>query len=98
MHARMFGALVARPMKFPGDLEIRLYPLHRHDESEIGGSYPYSDRQSWDWVQKKYAINSEGKERLKAGESIPLYRGMVTTNFPEGTVFPEGSAVEIVEP
>jgi hypothetical protein len=98
MRARIFGALVAKPINFPDDLEIRLFPVRRHDESQIGGSYPFEDHHSWDWVQRRYPVNSEGEARIKAGESIQVFRGDVTTGFPEGSEFPAGSDVTILEP
>jgi hypothetical protein len=99
MHARIFGALVAKPISFPDDLEISVFPLRRHDESQIGrGSFIFEDHRSWDWVQRHYPVNSEDETHIKAGNSISVFRGDVTTGFPDGTQFPEESDVTILEP
>jgi hypothetical protein len=97
MRASVYCALVAKPVKFPDDLAFFLFPLQRRNESKIGGFYPLEDHQSWNWVQNRYAVNSEDEAHIKAGESIQVFRGMVTTGFPDGTKFPDGSDVTIVE-
>jgi hypothetical protein len=98
MRASVYGALVAKPINFPDDLAFFLFPLRRHYETPTGGSYAFEDHHSWDWVQNRYAVNSEDEARIKAGESIQVFRGVVTTGFPDGTEFPDGSDVTILEP
>jgi hypothetical protein len=97
--ARVYGALVAKPITFPDDLEIRLFPARSYDDSQIGkGCFVFEDHRSWDWVQEHYPVNSEDEARIKTGEQIQVFRGPVTTGFPDGIEFPVGSEVTILEP
>ena len=98
MRASVYGDLVVKPINFPDDLVFSIVPLRRHDESQIGGSFSFDDHHSWDWVQRRYPVNSEDEAHIKAGEPIRLFRGEVTTGFPDGIGFPEGSSFEILEP
>ena len=99
MRASVYGALVAKPIPFPDDLEIRLFPVRSHDDSQIGKAcFVLADHRSWDWVQEHYAVNSEAEPRITAGEPISVFVGPIITNFPKGTEFPEGSEFKILEP
>jgi hypothetical protein len=93
MRARIYAAIVAKPIKFPEDLEIRIFPLRRDDDTSLGVSYSMEEHHSWDWVRNQYQVNSEAEPRVKAGESIAVSTGFVTMNFPRGTEFPPGSDV-----
>jgi hypothetical protein len=98
MHARVYGALVAKPIAFPNDLEIRLFPHRSRDDSRIGGFHAYEDHRSWDWVRDRYPMNSDKEARIRAGECIRLHLGWIEDDFPEGTKFTEESEFEILEP
>jgi hypothetical protein len=99
MRASVFGALVAKPIAFPDDLEIRLYPLRRHDESQIGPSYTYEEHRTWDEVLRHYPLNrQEAEPHIKAGEPIRIDTGPQVATFPKGMELPEGSEFEILEP
>jgi hypothetical protein len=49
-------------------------------------------------VQRRYPVNSEDEARIKAGEPIRVFRGDVSTGFPNGIELPEGSSFKILEP
>jgi hypothetical protein len=99
MRASVYGALVAKPIAFPDDLEIRLFPVRSHDDSQIGkGCFVFEDHRSWDWVQENYSVNSKLDAHIEAGEPVSIRVGWTTTNFPKGTEFPEGSEFKILEP
>jgi hypothetical protein len=99
MRASVYGALVAKPITFPDDLEIHLYPVRSRDDSQIGeGSFVFEDHRSWDWVQAHYPLNSEAEPHIKAGERLSVRVGWIDANFPKGTEFPEGSEFKILEP
>jgi hypothetical protein len=98
MRASVYGALVAKPIAFPNDLEIRLFPVRSHDDSQIGKAcFVFEDHRSWDWLRECYPMNSEAEPHIKAGEPISVRIGWITTNFPKGTEFPEGSEFKILE-
>jgi hypothetical protein len=104
MNVNIFGALVAEPIKFPDELEIRVFPLRTSDESSI--SLPSGkllflsavEHQSWDWVQNAFNINSEGKAELEAGKGIQLRVGWINTSVPKGFEFPDGMEYKVLEP
>jgi hypothetical protein len=98
MRASVYGALVAKPIAFPDDLEIHLFPVRKRDDSQIGGSFLFEDHQSWDWVRRNHPVNSEAEPHIKAGQPISVRIGWIVADFPKGTEFPEGSAFEILEP
>jgi hypothetical protein len=98
MRARIYGAIVARPISFPDEMEICIVPLSKNDGTTLGVSCIMDERQSWDWICNQYPLTQEEEERIKGGEAIEVFRGTVETGFPDGTKFPEGSDVEIVEP
>jgi hypothetical protein len=97
MHGRIFSALVAKPIAFPDDLQFFIVPL-RHDGTKIGPSYTMQHHDSWEWVQRRYPVNSEDEAHIKAGESIRVFTGTLSAEFPDGFEFPQGSTVEIFEP
>jgi hypothetical protein len=98
MRASVFAVLVAKPIAFPDDLEIHLFPVRSRDNSQVGGSFLFEDHRSWDWVLKNHPVNSEAEPRIKAGESVSVRAGWIVANFPKGIEFPEGSEFEILEP
>lgn len=99
MRARIHGAIVVRPIKFPDDLDLRLFPLRIADGTQIAEeTWPMEEHRSWDWVKKQYRVTSDAEPRIKPGESITVFVGTIIANFPQGTEFPEGSEVEILDP
>jgi hypothetical protein len=92
MRARVHGALVAKPITFPDDLEIHLFPVRSHDDSQIGPSYSYAEHRSWDEVLTHYPLNrQEAEPHIKAGEPIRIFTGHHVATFPKGMELPEGS-------
>jgi hypothetical protein len=55
------------------------------------------EHHSWDWVRHQYPVTAEAEPRIKAGESVSVFVGHISGEFPDGIEFPEGSDVEILE-
>jgi hypothetical protein len=79
MRVRIYGAIVARPISFPEDLEIRVFPLRRDDGASFGGSYPMDEHHPWDWVRNQYPVTAEADPRIRADESVSVMRTMTAT-------------------
>jgi hypothetical protein len=97
MRVRIYGAIVAKPIKFPDELEMRILPLHKDGGISLGVSYTMDEIRTWDWVRNRYPLTQEGEERIKGGEAIEVFRGSVVTGCPDGTEFPVGSDVTILD-
>ena len=97
MRARTYGAIVARPISFPDELEICIVPLSKSEGTTLGVSCTMDTLRSWDWICSQYPLTEEGEERIKSGEAVEVFRGTVETGFPAGTEFPKGSDVELLE-
>lgn len=98
MKVRMYGAVVAKPIHFPDDLEMRIFPVRSSDGSQIGeGSWPSDEHQSWEWVKNRYAVTDGAEKHIKAGENVSIFVGSIRFSPPEGTVFPDGCEVEVLE-
>jgi hypothetical protein len=97
MKVRMYGAIVARPLHFPDDLEMRIFPVRSSDGTQIaGGSWPSEERQTWEWVKRRYSVTDDAEEHMKAGENVSVFVGPVVFYPPDGTVFPEGCEYEVL--
>jgi hypothetical protein len=94
----MYGAIVAKPLHFPDDLEMRIFPVRSSDGTQIAeGSWPSDEHQTWEWVKSRYSIRDEADEHIRAGENVSVYVGPVVFYPPDGTVFPEGCEVEVLK-
>jgi hypothetical protein len=91
----MYGAIVAKPISFPDEIQVLIFPLRSTDQSHIGtGSWPSDERESWDAIKRRYPVNGETEQRIKAGENVSVFVGSITFNPPDGTVFPDGCEYE----
>ena len=98
MRARIYGALVAKPLSFPDQIQMLVFPLRSADQSHIGeGSWPSDDRETWEAIKRRYPVNNETERRIKSGENVSVFIGYITFKPPDGTVFPDGCEVEILK-
>jgi hypothetical protein len=97
MRARIYAAIVARPIRFPDELEICIVPLNKVDGTTLGVTCTMDTIRTWEWICSQYPLTQKGEERLRGGESVEVFRGSVATGFPDGTKFPDGSEVEILD-
>lgn len=98
MKVRLHGAIVAKPLHFPDDLEMRIFPVRSSDGAQIAdGSWASEERQTWEWVKRNYSVRNDAEEHIKAGENVCIFVGPVVFNPPDGTVFPEGCEYQILE-
>ena len=98
MKVRMYGAIVAKPLHFPDDLEMRIFPVRSSNGKQIAeGSWPSDEHQTWEWVKSRYSVRDEAEEHIRAGENVSVYVGPVIFYPPDGTVFPDGCEVEVLK-
>ena len=92
MECRVYGMLVAAPIHFPNELELRVYPHDKATGLQFGGFYPYMERKSWQWVQSFVPLVAsawaEIEEQLKEGKSVALLLGEHSMDLPDGTIGP----------
>jgi hypothetical protein len=97
MRVQIYAGLIAKALKFPDELEIRIFPLRRSDGKPLGGSFPMLPLRSLDWLKKAHPLSEEQERDLQAGESINLLEGNIVAEFADDTQFPEGATYELVE-
>jgi hypothetical protein len=98
MRAKIYGALVAKPIRFPGEIQMLIFPLRSEDQSHIGaGSWPSDEREPWEAIKRRYPVNEETEQRIRSGENVSVFVGSITFNPPDGTVFPDGCEVEVLK-
>jgi hypothetical protein len=96
MRAKIYGAIVAIPINFPKKLELLIIPLGHEDNMDTGDwSWPMGAHQSWEWVSRHYPVPDDAGLRLRAGERVTMAVGNISGEFPDGTMFPSGSEVNI---
>ena len=95
----MYGAIVAKPISFPNEIQLLIFPLRSTDQSHIGtGSWPSDDREPWEAIKRRYPVNEEAEQRLRAGENVLVFVGSISFNPPDGEiVFPEGCEAEVLK-
>ena len=97
MRVQIYAGLVVKPVKFPDELEVRIFPLQRSDGRALGGSFPMLPMRSWDWIKKIHPISEEQERSLQAGQGINLIEGNIVADFAYGTKFPDGATYEILQ-
>jgi hypothetical protein len=97
MRVQIYAGLVVNPVKFPDELEVRIFPLRRSDGKALGGSFPMLPMRSWDWMKEMYPISEEQERTLRAGQGINLLEGSIVAEFAFGTQFPDGATYEILQ-
>jgi hypothetical protein len=98
MRVSIYGAVVVRPISFPDDLRLFLFPLRRKDDSHIGDkSWPMEEHRSWEWVRKRYVPAPIVEKQLENGESVTLTMGPTVVDLRDGTEFPEGCEYRILD-
>jgi hypothetical protein len=70
---------------------------HQVPEDQPPGNCRPPQEIQLDFQLGNHPVNSEGEAHIKAGEAIQVFTGDVTTGFPAGVKFPEGSDVTIIE-
>ncbi len=85
--------IAVKPISFPDDLEVRVYPLSRKNDAWLGGFFPMTSHRTWDWVLRQYPLREEvfedAKRHLEAGETANLVRGEMTIDLPEDAEWPD---------
>lgn len=97
MRVQIYAGLVAKAVKFPDEIEIRIFPLRRGDGKPVGGSFPMEPLRSLAWLEKVHQISEEQVRQLEAGEGINLLEGNIVAEFADDTRFPEGASYVIVQ-
>lgn len=97
MRVRIYGAIVVKPIRFPDQLQILIYPLRREDDTRIAGCFPMEEPRSWDWVKNQYPVNPEAEEHIRAGEATQVFGGFLVSEFVDGSEFPAESDVTILD-
>jgi hypothetical protein len=96
MRAEIYGAIVVKPIKFPDDLQILIYPLRRQDDARVDGCFVMKEHRGLDWVRNQYPVNSEKEECLKSGDAVQVFGGIVVTDLADGIELPSGSDIKIL--
>lgn len=96
MRVQIYAGLVVKPVKFPDELEVRIFPLRRSDGKALGSSFPMLPMRSWDWIKKTHPISEDQERSLRAGQGINLLEGNIVADFANGTQFPDGATYEIL--
>jgi len=98
MRVSIFGALVAQPVNFPDEIEVKLFPLRSADCSRIGRSaWSFEERRTWDWLKRTHPIAPDAEEHIKNGEAVRLVTGPIVATLPDDSSFPEGCEYEIIK-
>jgi nitrogen fixation protein len=98
MRVKIYGVVVVKPVKFPKELNVFLFPLRSSDGSSVNDpTWKVTERRSWEWVQGEYFPHEELEARLKGGKEITVAIGWKTVQLPDDTKFPEGCEYEILE-
>lgn len=92
MRRELYAMIVINPISFPDDLEIRVFPLSRKNDTRLGGFIEMSPHRSWEWVRNQYPVRedylNEVEGYLKAGELANLICGNIVIDLPDGMEFP----------
>jgi hypothetical protein len=88
MRREIYGDIVVSPIRFPDELELRVYPLSRKDDRPLVANIPINDHHSWEWVRGRFpgARLDEVEGLLKAGKAAILLRGVHPVDLPEDAV------------
>ncbi|HEY6846127.1 MAG TPA: hypothetical protein VI320_07925 [Terracidiphilus sp.] len=97
MRVQIYAGLIVKPVKFPDELEVRIFPLSRSDGKALGGSFPMLPMRTWDWMKKMHPISEEQERSLRAGQDINLLEGSIVADFAYGTQFPDDATYEILQ-
>ena len=97
MRVQIYAGLVVKALRFPDELEVRIFPLRRSDGKDLGVSYPMLPLRSWEWMKKAHPMSKEQELALRAGESVNLLEGNILAEFADGTQFPGDTIYEFVQ-
>lgn len=93
----MFGALVAQPVSFPDEIEVKLFPLRSSDSSRIGrAAWSFGERRTWEWIKRTHPVAPEAEAVIKTGEPVSFLTGLIIAYLPDDTVFPEECEYEVL--
>jgi hypothetical protein len=95
MRAAIYGMLVAIPVHYPDDIEVKIFHLDRSDNARTGGCFTISQHAPWDLLKAIYRVNEISEAHIKAGRSVTLFVGDIQTHLSRSTVLPDGLPVQI---
>ena len=92
MECTVYGKLVAVPIDFPNEVQLRVLPHDRETRLELRGSYPYIEHKSWRWLRETSPLMphewSVIEERLKNGLCAEVGFGEFSMDLPDGAEGP----------
>jgi hypothetical protein len=94
MHVRIYAGLVISPSRFPGLVEILIFPLNRETNQPLGGNFPMIEHHSREWARNQYPLGEEDEKELRAGRRVNVFTGYVVGEFLDELAIPDGVRME----